>query len=491
MISRIAVFRSVVLVGDGRRGARRRRQGELVGRRRARHHLGAERRGEVGGGQADAAAGTEHGDPLARGDGRTPGERVQHRGVALHEPGGLARGDRVRDRHDRRRRHDDLRRVAAGRRESEHALADGQPGDAVPDRGDPPGDLGARRVRQRRRELVAALHDQAVDEVDAGRLDVDDDLPGRRLEVGRLDHDEVGERSERVRDEPAHRPDPTDAHPSTRCRSEYRVRARPAPRTRMTPSVAPGARLAGMSPVPPPLPYDDALRERIRTNLAGHDRRVLALDERRHAAVAVVVVDSTVGEDRVDPHEPEPGSMDRIPGGAQGLDGRMFDVSGGAAFLLCRRAAGLNAPRVAVGAARRTARRRRDPRRGGAARDRRGGRCRARRRRRARHDGRLRHALRLRHHAGRAVGRWTDGAATPSRRGAGRATGSACTSCCATTRRASSTSPRATGPSSSCRSVATSIHAPTAAVLVQFRWLALEGRGDPVADFEQPVFAWK
>jgi hypothetical protein len=35
------------------------------------------------------------------------------------------------------------------------------------------------------------------------------------------------------------------------------------------------------------------------------------------------------------------------------------------------------------------------------------------------------------------------------------------------------------------------IHAPTAAVLVQFRWLALEGRADPVADFEQPVFAWK
>ena len=35
------------------------------------------------------------------------------------------------------------------------------------------------------------------------------------------------------------------------------------------------------------------------------------------------------------------------------------------------------------------------------------------------------------------------------------------------------------------------IHAPTGAVLVQFRWLALEGRDDPVAGFEQPVFAWK
>ena len=35
------------------------------------------------------------------------------------------------------------------------------------------------------------------------------------------------------------------------------------------------------------------------------------------------------------------------------------------------------------------------------------------------------------------------------------------------------------------------IHAPTGAVLVQFRWLALEGRDDPVDGFEQPVFAWR
>ena len=35
------------------------------------------------------------------------------------------------------------------------------------------------------------------------------------------------------------------------------------------------------------------------------------------------------------------------------------------------------------------------------------------------------------------------------------------------------------------------IHAPTGAVLVQFRWLGLEGRDDPVAGFEQPVFAWQ
>lgn len=39
-------------------------------------------------------------------------------------------------------------------------------------------------------------------------------------------------------------------------------------------------------------------------------------------------------------------------------------------------------------------------------------------------------------------------------------------------------------------SLATSIHAPTAAVLYQLREVALHGRSTRVAHFEQPVFAW-
>ena len=36
------------------------------------------------------------------------------------------------------------------------------------------------------------------------------------------------------------------------------------------------------------------------------------------------------------------------------------------------------------------------------------------------------------------------------------------------------------------------IFAPTAAMLVQFRWVAIEGRVDERVDgFEQPVFAWR
>jgi 8-oxo-dGTP pyrophosphatase MutT (NUDIX family) len=41
------------------------------------------------------------------------------------------------------------------------------------------------------------------------------------------------------------------------------------------------------------------------------------------------------------------------------------------------------------------------------------------------------------------------------------------------------------------RTVRTSIHAPTAAILFQLREVALFGRATRVAHFEQPVFAWK
>lgn len=86
--------------------------------------------------------------------------------------------------------------------------------------------------------------------------------------------------------------------------------------------------------------YDAALAERIRTHLAGHDRRVVTDDAKRHAAVAVVLVDSEVGEDRVDP-APVDEWIDGRPM-PDDLDGRMVDVSGGAAFLLCRRASRLS-----------------------------------------------------------------------------------------------------------------------------------------------------
>lgn len=85
--------------------------------------------------------------------------------------------------------------------------------------------------------------------------------------------------------------------------------------------------------------YDEALCARVQQHLAGHRRREVTDPTKRHAAVAVVLVDSDLGEDRVDP-APVDDWIDGRPMEA-GMDGRMVDVSGGAAFLLCRRASRL------------------------------------------------------------------------------------------------------------------------------------------------------
>lgn len=94
---------------------------------------------------------------------------------------------------------------------------------------------------------------------------------------------------------------------------------------------------------PLPLPYDHDLRQRITTNLDGHTRRTAPIAGRYRAAVALVLVDSEVGEDRVDPAPWGMGDMRKIPGGPGDLDGRMQDVAGGAAFVLCRRPGTLRA----------------------------------------------------------------------------------------------------------------------------------------------------
>lgn len=88
--------------------------------------------------------------------------------------------------------------------------------------------------------------------------------------------------------------------------------------------------------------YSADLRSRLADHLDGHERRVHPLDGRKHAAVAIVLTDSELGEDRHDPLMPEDWTMERVPGETDGLSGRMIGVSGGAAFLLCRRASRLN-----------------------------------------------------------------------------------------------------------------------------------------------------
>jgi 8-oxo-dGTP pyrophosphatase MutT (NUDIX family) len=237
------------------------------------------------------------------------------------------------------------------------------------------------------------------------------------------------------------------------------------------------------------IPYDLALRERIAANLARHRRRVLALGEHRHAAVAVVLVDSEEGEDRVDPHPPTDAAMEVIPGGAGGLDGRMVGVSGGAAFLLCRRAAGLNRHasqwalpggrldegETVIDAARRE----------------------------------LAEELGVSLDEGAVLGLLDDYATrsgfviTPVVLwGGGHLDMHPEPSEVLAAYRVGlhellrDDSPRFVSIPESDRPVVQVplgndlIHAPTGAVLVQLRWLGLEGRDDEVAGFEQPVFAW-
>ncbi len=79
-----------------------------------------------------------------------------------------------------------------------------------------------------------------------------------------------------------------------------------------------------------PIPYDDDLRASIAGHLAAHDRRTIDLDGRRHAAVAILLVDSEVGSDGDDEHGFTAEEMSVIPSDVTGLDGRMAEVAGGA-----------------------------------------------------------------------------------------------------------------------------------------------------------------
>ena len=234
--------------------------------------------------------------------------------------------------------------------------------------------------------------------------------------------------------------------------------------------------------------YDDALRARFRANLQVHHRRAVTDPAKRHAAVAVVIVDSERGEDRVDPAPVE----DWIAGRPMeaGLDGRMVDVSGGASFLLCRRASRLksHAAQWALPGGRL------DPGETGV-------------------DAALRE---LDEEVGVALpessvlGLLDD---YPTRSGyvitpvviwgGGRADPRPAPAEVAAVYRVGlhqlqrNDSPRYITIPESPRPVVQIplgndlIHAPTGAVLLQLRWLCLEGRHDPVDELEQPVFAWQ
>jgi 8-oxo-dGTP pyrophosphatase MutT (NUDIX family) len=89
------------------------------------------------------------------------------------------------------------------------------------------------------------------------------------------------------------------------------------------------------------IPFDAALRGVLSKNLAKHRVETIPIDDRHRAAVAIVVVDSEIDTDE-SPVPVDKVDMSLVPGDTAGFDGRIRRVAGGASFLLCRRAAKMN-----------------------------------------------------------------------------------------------------------------------------------------------------
>ncbi len=87
---------------------------------------------------------------------------------------------------------------------------------------------------------------------------------------------------------------------------------------------------------------DDALRRHLTGNLERHERLALPRDSRHRAAVAVVVVGSDRARDGEDAHPADADRLFDIPGAEDfALTGSVAGTAGGPAVLLTRRAAGL------------------------------------------------------------------------------------------------------------------------------------------------------
>lgn len=233
------------------------------------------------------------------------------------------------------------------------------------------------------------------------------------------------------------------------------------------------------------------LRELLTANLARHDRSPIPLDGRRHAAVAVVVVDSDAASDGGDDHPFSNERLNEIPGASGlALTGSVAGTAGGPAFLLTRRSARLKSHtgqwalpggRVDEGESALDAARRE-----------------------------LREELDLDLPASALVGMLDDyatrsgyvitpfvlwGGTHPSIRPNPEEVLSVHRISFRELCRPDS--PRFVSIQESDRPVVQIpiggdlIHAPTGAVLLQFRRVALEGRYERVAGYEQPVFAWQ
>lgn len=237
--------------------------------------------------------------------------------------------------------------------------------------------------------------------------------------------------------------------------------------------------------------YDEALRERLAANLATRAPWAAPLGGRRAAAVAVVVVDSDVDRHGADPGGFGAARLPAIPGAeGLGLTGSVAGTAGGPAVLLTRRSAGLrnHAGQWALPGGRVDAGE--DPLAAA---------CRE-----------LGEELGLELPGDALIGTLDDyptrsgyvitpfvfwGGADPVLTPAADEVHSVHRVSFAELLRADSprfvTIPESDRPVIQMAVGADLIHAPTGAVLLQFRRVAIEGTYERVADYEQPVFAWR
>jgi 8-oxo-dGTP pyrophosphatase MutT (NUDIX family) len=96
----------------------------------------------------------------------------------------------------------------------------------------------------------------------------------------------------------------------------------------------------------PEIVFDRTLRDRLAANLANHDVRLHPLEGRRHAAVAVIVMDSDAEVHGADDSDVDRlGQLRDVPGidDQPELTGRIDGTAGGASILLTRRGSALSA----------------------------------------------------------------------------------------------------------------------------------------------------
>jgi 8-oxo-dGTP pyrophosphatase MutT (NUDIX family) len=231
------------------------------------------------------------------------------------------------------------------------------------------------------------------------------------------------------------------------------------------------------------------LRDRLTGNLARHRVETIAADERRRAAVAVVVVDSDIASEDTRRFPPE--EMTGVPGDTTGFDGRIEGVAGGAAFLLCRRAAEMNrhAGQWALP----------------------GGKVDADETSEAAALREVEEEIGLTIEPSQVLGRLDDYATRsgfvitpfvvwggpdvelhPDPREVAHVLRIGLHELCRPDSPRFASIPESDRPVVQLPIGRNLIHAPTGAVLLQFRWVAIEGNADArVNEFEQPVFAWR